>query len=280
MKVLVIGSNGFIANNLINQLKKEHYVVGAYNFNKQNLCEDINHISIDKLDSLDSEFDQVYLLSAFIPVGQISNSERKSMFEANVELVDLVCKKYANSKIIYCSTVSVYNLKGAEIFESDNEGGLNEYGLSKMWGERIIRTTKNYSIVRLSSVYGTGMKLNTIIPTYISQAIKNNEIKIWGNGSRKQNYIHATDAVNFLISASVLGENDVFLGTACESVSNFQLAEIISNKTGCKVTFIGNDESSSFYYDNKYTQAKLDYKPSISLEEGIESLIKWIKEKY
>jgi nucleoside-diphosphate-sugar epimerase len=280
-KILVIGANSFIASNLIFQLKNEAKVVGVYHSNKEKLSNDIINIPVNDLNKLDEHFDEVYLLGAYIPDKQpITSDNRKKMFASNVELVDLVCNKFKSSKIIYSSTVSVYKNKMGEISEQDNEGGINEYGISKLWGEKIVLQAENFSIVRFSSVYGIGMNLNTIIPNYIKQALKNNVVTVWGNGERKQNYIHAFDVINFLKKAASINENGIFLATAPQSISNYQLAQIISKKTDCSITLKGEDLTPSFLYNNNYTVNKLQYEASVSFDKGITELIEWIRKKY
>ncbi len=278
-KVLVIGANGFIGSALIRDLKNESDVVGVYHSNKNNLSGEIENIPISSLANLNSDFEEVYVLSAFIPGNQLNEDDRKKLFEANIQLVELVCKKFPGSKIIYSSSVSVYKPKDGTVYENDDEGGINEYGVSKLWGEKIVQDVKRFSIVRFSSVYGPGMKLNTIIPNYINEALKKKVITVWGNGERKQDYIHVTDAVNFLTKSATVTGNDIYLATSSNSISNLRLAEIISKKTGCAFSFIKQDKSPSFCYNNDKTAQKLNYQVSVAIDEGITDLIEWIKEK-
>lgn len=279
-KNIVIGANGFIGRNLIATLKKDSKVIGVYHSNNDGLYSDIKNISSKDLENLENDFDVVYILSAFIAGGQLSVADRKNLFKVNVQMVDTICKKFSNSRIIYVSSVSVYKESNDSVLEQSEEGGINEYGISKLWGEKIIERCNNYSIVRLSSVYGIGMKLNTIIPNYIKQALQNYAISIWGDGQRKQNYIHVSDVVNFLKKAAIIHENGIYLGTASESISNLELAKIIAQKTDCSLSFINDDISPSFCYDNKYSVTKLNYYPTVTIEKGISELIEWIKEKY
>jgi nucleoside-diphosphate-sugar epimerase len=279
-KILVIGSNGFIAGKLISELVKVAHVTGVYNLNRDNLSKEIRNVPINKLANLSANFDEVYLLSAFIPGNNLVEKGRKEMFKVNVQLVDFICKKFSKSRIIFSSSVSVYKPKDSEIFENDDEGGINEYGVSKLWGERIIQRVMNFSIVRISSVYGVGMKLNTIIPNYIKEALEKKVITIWGEGKRMQNYIHVSDVANFLMYAASVAQNDIFLATSSKSFSNLQVAEIISQKTGCSLSFKNDDASPSFFYNNDYTKKKLKYYPKVSIEQGITELIECLKEKY
>lgn len=279
-KILVVGANSFIGSHLISKIRDKAIVVGIYNTNVDKIPTKIKTYSIDEIRKLKDDFEIVYLLSAYITKEVNNFDERKKMFNVNVELVDKICNKFKHSKVVYSSSVSVYKEKGSEIFEFDNEGGLNEYGVSKMWGEKIIKQLSNYSIIRFSSVYGIGMNQSSIIPVYIDQALKNNIINVWGDGTRKQNYLHISDAINFLIKASESKNNGIYLGAFTNSISNKELAEIIAQQTNSKVSFIGEDNSPSFCYNNQLTVEELGYSGSFAIENGISELIKWTKEKY
>lgn len=279
-KILVIGANGFVGENLIKSLKDQNDVTGVYHKNKDSLCNDICNFPISKLNLLPTEFDHVYLVGAYIPGHDIDSSTRESLFKANVCLVEQVCSKFQDSRIIFCSSVSVYKARPNPITEVDNEGGLNEYGISKLWGEKIVQRVKSCSIVRISSIYGIGMNLETIIPNYIMQALNERTITVFGNGTRLQNYIHYSDVIGFLKKAAVSKINGVFLATDKQSFSNLHLAQIIAGVTGSNIVFKGEDTSHSFIYDNRYTASNLDYIPKTSLEKGVKHLTEWLKKRY
>lgn len=63
--------------------------------------------------------------------------------------------------------------------------------------EEIVSGDKNV-ILRISSLYGEGMKENTLISNYCDKALENKCIEVWVTGSRKQNYIHVANVVELL----------------------------------------------------------------------------------
>lgn len=261
-------------------MKNDVDVTGVYHKNGNLLFNDITNIPIEFLDDLPDLFKEVYLVSAYIPSGKLSTVSREDLYKTNVELIDKITSKYYRSRIIYCSSVSVYKIKNSDITEKDNEGGLNEYGISKLWGEKIIEQLPDYAIVRFSSVYGIGMKLSTIIPNYIKEALSKKQITVWGSGERRQNYIHVSDAINFLIKAAGFQGNEKFLATSVDSITNFELATIIAKLTDSKILFQGGDNSPSFSYNNNFTKSALSIQSQISIENGIIELIKWLQEKF
>lgn len=278
-KSLIIGANSFIGSHLVEALSSLSDVTAVFNQNTDRLSDKVRNISVAAMDELDEQFDDVYIVSAYINTGAPDKTARNKLYEANVELVGKVCSNFTGARFIYCSSVSVYKIKDDTVYENDNEGGLNEYGISKLWGEKIIAQTGNYAIVRFSSVYGAGMQENTIIPRYIKQALTSGVINVYGKGSRVQNYIHVSDAVNFLIKSAALEENGIFLACADASISNADLANEIAGSIVCDVEFTGEDNSPSFIYNNEATVQKLNYKVQVSLNEGVNQVIKWIEKK-
>ncbi len=278
--ILVVGANSFIGSNLITALKKNpaNFIVGVYHTNVDKLHQDIKNISINDIDKQINSFDFVYLIGAFIPESNhIGFEGRKRLFESNVLLIHQITSLFPDAKIVLCSSVSVYASSHNTINENSSLGGINEYGISKLWGEKIVSNCKRYAIVRCSSVYGQGMKMNTFLPRCIFQAINDKEIIIYGNGERSQDYIHVSDVAEFLIKAAKCNESGIFLGVSGKSIANIEVAKIIASKAKAKITFKGIDNSPSFVYDNEYTCDKLSYRARANFEKGIESLTEWIK---
>jgi nucleoside-diphosphate-sugar epimerase len=279
-KTLVIGANSFLGSNLIRQLKAKTSVTGIYHTNKDKLVNDVYNVSIDQLDKLEKDFDEVYVVSAAIITGEHDKTTRLALYKTNVELVAQICSSFPYSKIIFCSSVSIYRNGNERITETSAAGGSNEYGISKYWGERIVQQSSKYAILRFPSLYGPGMQLNTIIPVYIQQALTTQNINIWGNGSRLQNYIYIDDAVNYLLHAAEYPQNSTFLACSPHSTSNKELAAVIAEITNCNINFTGEDNSPSFLYNNEFTEKLLNYSSKTSLKEGLKLTIKWIEKRF
>jgi nucleoside-diphosphate-sugar epimerase len=280
---LVIGANSFVGRNLILCLLKEgEKVTGVYHRHKEYLPQDVPAFSVDDLEMVAGRaYAAVYIVSAYIPpTGPLLPECRNELFDVNVRLVARICSLFGGSRIVYCSTVSVYSQNGEVNTESSPTGGLNEYGISKLWGEKVISSHPDYAIVRFPSIYGGGMKPGTIIPVYIQQALSAGEIKVLGNGRRAQNYLHVADAVQYLAAAARKGGKEIYLASAPTSITNYRLAEIIAGQTQAQVTMEGEDFSASYYYDNSYTTARLGYSPTMYLDLGIKETIQWIKKEY
>lgn len=142
-------------------------------------------------------------------------------------MVKTITNQFSNAKIVFCLSVSVYKEGEKTILENSELGPTTPYEKSKLKGEQIIVKHKKYSIVRISSIYGSNMKGNTFLPLIIQSALNNFKITLYGSGNRLQNYIHVDDVAQYLFAAGQTNKNDVFLATAKSSVSNKQVAEFI-----------------------------------------------------
>jgi nucleoside-diphosphate-sugar epimerase len=123
------------------------------------------------------------------------------------------------------------------------------YHATKAAGEMIMNQANQFGIrvvsLRLPSPVGPKMPQNTILPVFINKALKNENITIYGKGTRKQNYIDVRDiaeAVKRIISAPNV--NGIFNIGAKNIISNLDLAklcvELLDSKS--KIIFAENED--------------------------------------
>jgi UDP-glucose 4-epimerase len=220
--------------------------------------------------------DIVVMCHAAVASGSTVLSE-KELEIGNVALTQTVLNCFPNAKIIYVSTVAVYGDSEQIISESTRENPQSNYAISKLKAEKLVQKIPLHVIIRLSSLYGNGMKENTIIPIYCKQALKDKRIVVWGDGSRMQNYIHISDAIQLIGN---IVENDIkvdfpILGVSNKEYSNAQLAEIIGDYTHSDITFNGIDISKSVQYNNTISQKAVNWQPEMDLGTGIKQFLEW-----
>jgi UDP-glucose 4-epimerase len=275
---LVIGSNSFLGNILSKKIDRiGDVVLGVYHKNTNNLFEGIEHVPIANLKNLKKNFDVVYIVSAFVPDSKQKDIEQR-LLEVNQELVATVCNQFKNSKIIYCSSVSVYEITEEIINEASVLSPATLYGESKRIGEEIVKKHFKYAVVRISSMYGVNMKATTFLPLIIKSAIENNQIKLYGDGKRQQNYIHVNDVANYLIASSFYPGNGTFLAVSSASISNSVVANAIKKVLkDINIIFRGEDKSKSYFYDNTETNRKLKLSPKKEFNTEVKSVIEWMK---
>ncbi len=278
-KIVVIGTNNFLANELINLINDPKKIIGFYNKNIDKLNTSVEQINIQNFKTVNPDIiSKVIIISASIP--ESNNINRQNLFDVNIQLVEEICSHFTKSRIIFCSSVAVYGSPLGIINEKSHFNNVSEYGISKLWAEEIIKKCPKYAIVRISSMYGIGMKLNTIIPKIILSYLDNNKIVLYGKGERLQNYIHVHDVARYIYSASDVNDNNIYLAVNKKSYSNNELASIISQNKPNIVSNRFEDDSPSYIYNNDFTNKILNCTPNIVFEKSILELIEWLKKIY
>ena len=277
MKILITGISGFLGRNLISKLSE--YELFGLDIQEE-IVQGVTVFSSNTLEDLNLDIDIVIVCHAAVASGTtvLSNT---LLYDVNVSLTEKIINKFKEAFIIYISTASIYDINLELIQEYSAINPQSNYAISKFWGERIISSNKSV-IIRLSSLFGIGMKENTLIPNYINQALQNKVIQVWGKGERVQNYIHVSDVANLIYliiqnQQKFLGK--LLLGVSKNEYSNLQMAQIIAELTQSEIQFVNDDHSKSFCYNNNYTTNLLNWKPDINIKERVQNYIEWKQKK-
>jgi UDP-glucose 4-epimerase len=278
--VLISGIRGFLGRNLCNILLNEYNIYGI-----GTKAEDLNGFTIfssSEIESCNIIPDFLILCHASISSGQNVQSN-ELLFDVNVTVTEKLIAKFNSAKVIYISSASIYDLNSKSIEEKSPIYPQSDYAISKFWAEYIVFKAKNTVVIRLSSLYGIGMKENTIIPNFVNQALNNGTIEVWGEGKREQNYIEVNDACN-CISLTLknfdLVKNKILLGVSREEYSNCYLAKVIAGQTNAQILYVNEDNSKSLHYNNQETCQLLGWSTETNFNEGIINYIKWKKEQF
>jgi UDP-glucose 4-epimerase len=275
MKILITGVSGFLGNKLVKSLKDRYDIIGIIGPSKKDCnFQGINAYYSNDLNQISEEPEVVVMCHAIIPSNNLENRS-KDLFMANVEFTEQITNIFPNAYHLYISSVAVYGENDSMLDESSILSPESEYAISKLWGEKKVKLVKKCGILRLSSLYGISMKNNTIIPIYVNQALKNGKIEVWGDGERKQNYIHVTDAMQYIEAMVQYKAEGIYLATSEKETSNIELAEIIRYQTNAQIIFMGFDNSPSKRYNNEITKKSLNIEKQIELSEGIQQYISW-----
>ena len=162
MKVLITGCAGFIGSNVINTLAKDNYDVWGVDNLKFGYADNVkvdswSECGFESLtDNYLKDYDILVHLACANIIYAIDNQIDTYRINAlqSIELFD----KF-KGKIIYTSTASVY---GAATELPTTEKAIiqvsNAYDMSKYIAELHLRQRGNYTILRLSNVYGPGQR--------------------------------------------------------------------------------------------------------------------------
>lgn len=278
MKILITGISGFLGRNLIKKLN-QHELFGLDI--QDDVIDGITVFSSSNLENIEIDIDVIVICHAAVASGTFVLSN-DLLYNVNVSLTEKIVNKFKEAFVVYVSTASIYDVNLELVYENSTINPQSQYAISKFWGEKVVLNNKKSTIIRLSSLYGIGMKENTLIPNYINQALENNLIQVWGKGSRLQNYVHVDDVANYIfliIESQQKFYGKLFLGVAKQEYSNLQIAQIITNITKAEIQFVNEDKSKSFCYNNDYSTDLLNWKPETSIENSLQNYIEWKQKK-
>jgi UDP-glucose 4-epimerase len=239
--------------------------------------------------------DYVHHLAAFISVPE-SFENPYECFDINVNgLLNVLdaSKEFGIKKIVFSSSAAVYgdnpqNPKKVSLVTEPK----SPYGNSKLEGEKHLQSfLKLYDLGAVSLRYFNvfGPKQNpesqyaAAIPIFISKALKNKPIIIYGDGNQTRDFIFVKDIVELnLIAATRPEVNGIFNAATGTSISVLELAQIIISETGStsqivfeKERFGDIKESSADIIDTKNI---LQFSPKISLIDGLKETIQYFVE--
>jgi dTDP-4-dehydrorhamnose reductase len=156
MRVIVIGASSFIGFNFFKYLKqKKINTIGTYFKNRKKLelvKFDITKNKIKNAIKDISQKDIFIIFSAMSNPSKISNNKKNANKINHLSTIKIIkqINKF-NSKIIFMSSVEVFDGKKSYFYENDKPNPLNYYGKTKLKVEHYLKkNSKNYSIIRTS----------------------------------------------------------------------------------------------------------------------------------
>ena len=290
MKILILGSEGFVGNNLFLGLSKTHevYCADIFENGSQN-----NYQKFDVTDPLSVEntvkdVDVVINLVAHSLVSSIDGP----VTNANVNILGLLnileaCRKNNIKKIIFTSASSMIGEpKTSTVEESHPALPKTAYGITKLTSEHYLRLYKemydlNFVIFRFFNIYGPYQK-NGLIPSLYSR-IKNNEpLTVFGKGDQIRDYVFIEDIIQFFDKAVSMdfADNKIFnMGTGTgtsiiEIINHFSKIMTISPQIDFKPPRPG--EIGNFVANTNFLQKTFGDIPKTSPEEGLKKTISWL----
>src|SRR5215471_17761966 len=140
-------------------------------------------------------------------------------------------------------------------------------------------------IVRIFNTYGPRMRVNDgrAVPAFMSQALRNEDVTVFGDGSQTRSFTYITDLVDGIIRLMLSSENDpVNIGNPREMTIK-EIAETIIRMTGSKSRIIykplPTDDPKQRRPDITRARTLLDWEPKVQLEEGLVMTIEYFRTK-
>lgn len=307
-RILITGGAGFIGSHLCEKLLNngndviclDNYFTGS----KENITHLLdNHnfevIRHDITMPVYLEVDEIYNLACpASPVHYKYNGIKTIKTSVMGAINTLGLAKRTRSKILQASTSEVYGDPKVHPQPESYWGNVNILGSRACYdeGKRCAETLfMNYhnqnkvriKIARIFNTYGPRMSSNDgrVISNFIIQALKGEDITIFGDGSHTRSFQYVDDLIDGLIK--LMATPDTFtgpvnLGNPVE-VKVKDLAEKIIKLTGSgsKIKYLPlpEDDPKQRKPDISLAVKELNWKPVVDLERGLEKTIEYFKNK-
>jgi dTDP-glucose 4,6-dehydratase len=140
-------------------------------------------------------------------------------------------------------------------------------------------------IVRIFNTYGPRMRIKDgrAVPNFISQALRGEDVTIFGSGAQTRSFCYVSDLVNGILKLADSSINEpVNIGNPHE-MSIEQMARLIIKMTGSssKVVFkpLPTDDPKVRQPDITRARTLLGWEPKVPLEQGLTSTIEYFRKK-
>lgn len=303
MKVLITGVAGFIGSNLAEKLIKDNCeVIGVDNLSYgilEQVPEGVDFYKIDirddKIFDVMKNVDYVFHLAAKNCINdcQLDPIETVDINVNGTTKVFEAAKQNKVKKIIYAESSAMY--EGSQLYPTPefNIKPQSFYALSKMCSMLIAKGYMKYSDLKFTAlryfcVYGPKQDYRRSIPplfsSFIIKLLKNEQPIIYGDGSKRRDFIHIDDINDFHIKCLTDDRTDdktFNLGYGVNYSVN-EIYDIISKllKSDIKPIYKPDLPGEAFQNLADISEAKkMNWKPKIKLETGLKSSIEFIKKE-
>jgi nucleoside-diphosphate-sugar epimerase len=284
LRVLVTGARGFVGRAVTRELLRRFPDADVVAVSRRAASAD-DHPG-PALDLSQSEgwrqiggpYGWIFHLAAEIPSPGAAQDEK--IYLGNVlpclHLLE-ACRRWAPSRIVYVSSISVYPMGAAPILSEHLVPKPDTaYGAAKLAGEHLLALAGSAETgvvsLRLSSVYGPGQRPGTALPLFIANAAAGKPIGVFAGGARSQDFLHVSDAARGIVGAAASQATGVFNLGSGSGTSMRELARIITDFPGWNVDIVdrgGVETSPSVQVDISKARQAWGYAPEVSLVEGI-----------
>lgn len=305
-RIVVTGGAGFLGSHLCERLLNDgHEVICVDNFytgRRANIAhlhpnpyfEVLRH---DICFPLYLECDEIYNLACpASPVHYQFDPVQTTKVSVHGAINMLGLAKRVKAKIFQASTSEVYGDPSVHPQPESYWGNVNPIGLRSCYdeGKRCAETlffdyhrqhALRIKVARIFNTYGPRMHPNDgrVVSNFIVQALKGEEITIYGDGSQSRSFCYVDDLINGFVR--LMDSPDQFTGPVNLGNPNeftiHQLAEKVIAMTGSKSRIIfkplPSDDPTQRQPDISLAQATLGWNPGVQLEEGLNNTIDYFR---
>ncbi len=305
MKLLITGGAGFIGSNFVRYLLSEHPSVEVrvldkltYAGNVKNLQDVLPDIELIKGDIsekqiVDRSMHDCESVINFAAETHVDRSIANAQAFIQTDIVGThvlleAVKEHQVKQFIQISTDEVYgSINEGSFKEADPLHPSSPYAASKAGADLLVLAyVKTYglpcTITRSSNNYGPYQHPEKLIPHFITNAIRNHPLTIYGRGDNVRDWIHVRDncrAIDLIRRKGEVGE--VYNIGAGNERSNLEVTKIILRvleKPTTLMRFIADRPGHDYRYSVNCSKIKaLGWSPVTAFDEGLEQTIHWYK---
>ncbi|HVZ12339.1 MAG TPA: UDP-glucuronic acid decarboxylase family protein [Patescibacteria group bacterium] len=311
--VVVLGGAGFVGSHLVERLLNEgkkvicidNFLTGSES-NVEKFLENpnfvfIKHDLIHSLPSINGQVDVVFHLAS--PASPNAKSPKSYIaYPIETLMVNSVGTKNAlefahqkNAKFVYASSSEIYGDPAVSPQKEDYFGNVNPngprsvYDEGKRFGEAICSAyARKYKldvrVIRIFNTYGTRMQKDDgrVVSNFINQALRNEDITIYGDGDQTRSFCYVDDLI-----AGLIGCLDVESGFYVINLGNpdehtiADLASKIKEMVGSSSKIVHEDLPMDDPHRRKpdiaYAKELFGFEPKIKLDTGLAKTIEYFK---
>ena len=295
MKILIIGSKGFIGSHCVDYFTAKGFEVFQADVNE---ATSKNYYKIEEQNSdfsipfKEHQFDICINASGSAHVGFSFENPSKD-FELNVVNVQkiLVAIRDFNSdcKLINFSSAAVYgNPQFLPITENSSCKPLSPYGFHKLQSELLLTEYHNFfglntCSLRVFSAYGPRLKKQLFWDLY-QKSLSSDVISLFGTGNETRDFIYVDDLMQII---DLVIHHSPFQGSICNVASQVETTIAEAAKVFIKefspekkVVFNGEvkvGDPNNWLADMEILK-KYGFKPQFNLHLGLKKYVEWIRE--
>jgi UDP-glucuronate decarboxylase len=308
-RILVTGGAGFVGSHLCKRLLKEgNQVICLDNYftgNKSNIVELLSNpffelVRHDIIHPYYAEVDEIYNLACPASPQHYQHNPIKTIKTSVLGAINILgLAKRVGAKVLQASTSEVYGDPSVHPQTEQYWGNVNPIGIRSCYdeGKRCAETLfMDYhnqnnvaiKIVRIFNTYGPNMNPSDgrVVSNFIVQALKGEDITIYGDGMQTRSFQYVDDLVEGMIR--MMNSNNDFLGPVnLGNPNEFTMIELAEHvikltKSNSKIIFMDlpKDDPKQRQPDISLAKKKLNnWSPDIQLNEGLNKTIKYFKYK-
>jgi len=211
---------------------------------------------------------------------------------STIRLHDELRKREFLKRYVHVSTPEVYGSCSGFVKEDFVFNPSTPYAVSRAAADMSLKTfhaAYGFPVVttRAANVYGPGQQLYRIIPRTILFILLGRKLQLHGGGVSTRSFIHMRDVAEATWKIMLSGNNGETYHISTDTVISIRaLVERICQKLNVKfedhVEFVGDrvGKDSAYHLDSTKLRTTLNWADQISLEQGLDECISWVKANF